>query len=258
MKREETKDEDGERGDGGTEEELRESLRKERELNRVRTLFVNMVSHEMRGPLAVIRGIADLMEGGDGKIGKKEREFYSQSIKKSILRMTHTMDDILILGKVQSGQLLFQPRAVDIVKFCGDEASEMEDLNEGRKIIFLPSKAMPGQLCVDGTLVHHILSNLLSNALRYSDGKREVILEIDYESDALIISVKDFGIGIPGEDMGRIFQLFHRGSNTGPRRGMGIGMFVVKHCVALHRGTIEVESKEKVGTTFRVTIPVLR
>jgi signal transduction histidine kinase len=237
-------------------QQLLENLRKEREINRVKDLFVNMVSHEMRTPLAVIQGAVDLIEHCNDKLSDGDRKNYLQSIKRAILRMTRTMDTVLILGKVQSNQLSFQPLSSDVVLFCKNIINEIENLNEGRKIVLQISKSFPRSIDIDTTLLYHIVSNLLNNAIKYSDPETLVYLNLVFDEETLTIYVKDSGIGIPSKELKGIFKLFHRGSNAKGRKGMGIGMFIVKHCIALHNGSIEVESKEQEGTIFRVKLPI--
>jgi signal transduction histidine kinase len=237
-------------------QQLLENLRKEREINQVKDLFVNMVSHEMRTPLAVIQGAVDLVEHCNDKLSDGDRKNYIQSIKRAILRMTRTMDTVLILAKVQSNQLSFQPLSSDVVVFCKNIINEIENLNEGRKIVLQISKSFPRSIDIDTTLLYHIVSNLLNNAIKYSDPMTLVYLNLVFDKETLTIYVKDFGIGIPLKEMKGIFKLFHRGSNAKGRKGMGIGMFIVKHCIALHNGSIEVESKEHEGTVFRVKLPI--
>jgi signal transduction histidine kinase len=242
--------------DNGREKLIKE-LKKEREANQAKNLFVNMISHEMRAPLAVIQGVIDLIDHRNDRLKGDEIKGYVQSIKKSILRMTHTMDSILIFGRVQNNQLPFQPLKTDIVRFCKNIGSEIENLNDGRKIILQVSKSLPRELDIDTTLLYHIVSNLLSNAVKYSGNSKMVNLMLSYEDQSLIIHVQDFGIGIPSDEIRSIFKLFHRGSNISSRKGMGIGMFIVKNCVSLHGGSIDVSSKENVGTIFRVKLPIL-
>jgi signal transduction histidine kinase len=189
---------------------LIDELKRERETNRVKGLFVNMVSHEMRTPLAVIQGTIDLIEHCGERLSSAEKISYIQAIKKSILRMTRTMDTILLLGKVQNNQLSFQPLQVDVVKLCKNIANEIENLNDGRKIVFKISKSFPRELDIDTTLLYHIVSNLLSNAIKYSDPKKMVYLMLSYEQQSLVIRVKDFGVGIPRNEVKTIFKLFHR------------------------------------------------
>ncbi|MDR1233276.1 MAG: HAMP domain-containing histidine kinase [Puniceicoccales bacterium] len=237
-------------------QQLLESLRKEREINQAKELFINMVSHEMRTPLAVIQGAVDLIEHCNDKLSDGDKENYMQSIRRAILRMTRTMDAVLILSKVQSNQLSFQPLESDVVLFCKNIINEIENLNEGRKIVLQISKSFPRNIDIDTTLLYHIISNLLNNAIKYSDPMTLVYLNLVYDGETLTIYVRDSGIGIPHKELKGIFKLFHRGANAKGRKGMGIGMFIIKHCIALHNGSIEVESKEHEGTTFRVKLPI--
>jgi signal transduction histidine kinase len=144
-----------------------------------------------------------------------------------------------------------------VVLFCKNIINEIENLNEGRKIVLQISKSFPRSIDIDTTLLYHIVSNLLSNAIKYSDPMTLVYLTLVFDKETLSIYVKDSGIGIPRKELKGIFKLFHRGSNAKSRKGMGIGMFIVRHCIALHNGSIEVESREHEGTTFRVKLPII-
>jgi signal transduction histidine kinase len=236
--------------------QLAEKLKHEQDHNKVKSLFVNMISHEMRSPLAVIQGIADLLDGHSDRLDKSNVQNYARLIKKSVIRMTHTMDDILIFGKVQNNQLVFQPLKTDIIKFCQGVISDVEKLYDDRKVILEVAEKFPRKLSIDTTLLYHIISNLLNNAIKYSDDDTTVFLRLSLGGGKLIIYVKDSGIGIPPKEMRTIFSLFQRGSNIANRKGIGIGMFIVQHCVALYGGSIEIASKENIGTTFRLILPV--
>jgi signal transduction histidine kinase len=241
----------------GKVENLKNELRKEKEISQGKSLFVNMVSHEMRTPLAIIRGAADLLEHCYEGLSRGERMNYIQSIKRGILRMTRTMDSVLILGKVQNRQLSFQGLKTDVVKFCANVAMEMEDLYDDRRIILETCRGFPHEMDVDSTLLYHIVSNLVSNGIKYSGSECEVFLRLGWENGKLLLFVKDFGIGIPENEIKNIYQLFYRCSNICQRKGIGIGMFIVAHCVALHGGKIEVSSRPNAGTTFKVCLPPL-
>lgn len=225
-------------------------------MSQAKGLSINIISHEMRTPLAVMQGAVDLMEHCGDRLTDGEKMDYLREIKKCILRMTRTMDTVTLLGKVQDNQLSFQPLQTDVVKFCRNIVNEAESLNDGRKIVLQVSKSFPYTLNMDTTLLYHIVSNLLSNAVKYSEPDKLVHIKLVYESEVLTIYVKDSGIGIPSGEMKEIFKLFHRGSNVKFHKGMGIGMFIVKHCVSINGGTISVDSKENVGTTFKVSLPM--
>jgi signal transduction histidine kinase len=240
------------------ERQLIENLNRERELNSVKSMFVNMVSHEFRTPLAVIQGAVDLLEKYHEKLSDGERIQCLHSVRKAVQRMTRTMDDILVLGKVQTNQLKFAPLETDIFLSCHSILDDVEGLQGNRRIIFKVTPNVPSKLLIDAGLLYHIASNLLSNALKYSPADKPVIFSLNYSGGKLEIFIEDFGIGIPEKDRADIFKIFHRGSNVSQRQGIGVGMFIVKYCINLHQGSIAIASKDGDGTIFRVKLPAAK
>ena len=108
---------------------------------------------------------------------------------------------------------------------------------------------------IDARITRHILTNLLSNALKYSQTSQTVTLKVQQQSQQIILSVSDHGIGIPEADRDRLFEAFHRGGNVDFIPGSGLGLTVVQKCVELHGGHIRIASEEGVGTTIRVSLP---
>ncbi len=237
------------------EKQLIDNLERERELNITKSIFVNMVSHEFRTPLAIIQSSVDLMQTYFDKLSKADIDSSLSSINNAVWRMTKTMDDILLLGKVQTSQIQFTPSMTDVLYLCSAVAEELECTLALKRIIIETTPNVPRLVFVDASLIEHIISNLLSNALKYSDDDKKVVLKIDYQHDNLTFYVSDHGIGIPKQDFNLLFKLFKRGSNVSNKRGIGVGMFIVKYCVDLHHGTISFKSKEGVGTTFKVILP---
>lgn len=231
-------------------------LRQERESSAIKSLFISMISHEIRTPLAVILGAADLLGNNQVELSRSECVDYLQSIKKSVKRITRTMDDVLIFTKVQNRQLRFCPAKSDVVLLMHDMIVDAEELHDGRKILLKISRGFPRSLAVDTTLIYHIVSNLVSNAIKYSPAASLVEVDLKYHDDQLDILVKDKGIGIPESEIGDVFRLFNRCSNVGNNTGIGMGLFIVKHCVMLHGGTIAVNSRQNEGTIFKVSLPV--
>jgi signal transduction histidine kinase len=240
------------------EQQLAANLQKERDLNNEKSLFVNMVSHEFRTPLAVIQGSVDLLDRYHKQLSSEERMGCLSDMRLAVRRMTQTMDDILILGKVQSNKLQFLPAAADILANCCGILGSIESLQEKRRIVLEIGENVPPKVTVDAGLMYHIASNLLSNALKYSPPGSPVFFSVYCRGCNLEITVEDFGIGIPEEDRMNVFRMFRRGSNVSNRKGIGVGMFVVKHCVNLHRGTIAILPKTGNGTIFQVTLPISR
>ncbi|MDR2737326.1 MAG: HAMP domain-containing histidine kinase [Puniceicoccales bacterium] len=226
------------------------------QVDRATDLFISTIVHEIRSPLAVMQAAVDVIESHGDTLRNTEKKNYTQSIKTAILRVTRIVDSALMLVKVRNNQVMFRPSEVNIAEFCSGVANEIECLHDGRRITVQVSKPFPLTFRIDTTLLYHVVFNLLSNAVKYSDREKPIRLKLSHGDGNLIILVKDQGIGIPRGDIKFITGLFRRGSNIGNRKGVGIGMFIVKHCVAMHNGTIEVISKENVGTTFKITIPI--
>ncbi|MDR0679617.1 MAG: PAS domain-containing sensor histidine kinase [Puniceicoccales bacterium] len=240
------------------EQQLVENLRKEKELNDAKTTFVNMVSHEFRTPLAIIQGSVDLLGKYHERLSASERAECLSSVNKSIQRMTRTMDDIFILGKMKNNQLKFSPAEADVLVTFHSILENVEWLHGSKRIVFEVNQNVPPKLHLDEGLLYHIISNLVNNALKYSPSEKPVICNLNYRGGVLETYVEDFGIGIPEKDKANIFKLFHRGSNVKNKQGVGVGMFIVKYCVNLYRGSIAILSKDSGGTIFRVKLPTTR
>jgi signal transduction histidine kinase len=245
---------DGGNFDGKTKEELVKELRSEKRINAVRGLFANMVAHDLRNPLSIIRGAAEIAEMAVEAGDKVELIDQIGAIMEATSHMIRTIDDILFFAKAQNDQLEFNPIPIDVIGVCAGIISDLERLNGGRKVVMQVSKNFRRKLYIDETLFSHIVSNLLSNAIKYS--AETVHLSLASDGEELTITVEDSGIGIPSGEVGNIFNPFARCSNSGKGRGVGIGMFIIKRCLEICGGTIAVSSKENVGTIFRVKIPL--
>jgi signal transduction histidine kinase len=219
-------------------------------------LFVSTIVHEIRNPLAAMQAAADVILEGGSDIPDEDRENYMQSVKAAVLRVTRIIDSALMLVKVRSNKVPFCPSKVNVARFCRKVANEVECLYADRLIIIEIVGPSPMDFQIDTNLMYHVVFNLMSNAVKYSDPPEPVTVKLSHGEGKLVIAVKDRGIGISSSDVASIFDLFHRGANIGKRSGIGIGMFIVKQCVAMHHGNIEVNSEENIGTTFKISIPV--
>jgi signal transduction histidine kinase len=155
--------------------------------------------------------------------------------------------------------LKFQPTWLDLEQFCAGLVEEMSlNLRQDQSISFqtVDRPSVGYLLELDEKLLRHILSNLLSNALKYSPEGGTVRLRLVYGAETVQLSVQDCGIGIPAADLDRLFESFHRASNVGTIPGTGLGLTIVQRSVALHGGQIHVASIQGEGTTFTVTLPI--
>jgi PAS domain S-box-containing protein len=238
------------------EEEICKALQKEKELNELKSRFVSMISHEFRTPLAVIQSAADLLQNYEWSADNK-REYFNQ-IHTAIEHMTHLLEDVLWIGKLESGTVEINLRSTDLTKFCCSLVAELE-LAYGENYRFrfeTYGKSTP--VALDQKLLRQILTNLLSNAAKYSAKNSDILLRLDYQPEQVVLQVQDYGIGIPKADQEGLFEAFRRASNVGTIQGTGLGLAIVKRCVDLHQGHISLKSQLGIGTTFTITLPKLK
>ena len=237
------------------EEELKRALERERELSQLKSNFVSMVSHEFRTPLGIIQSSAEILDDYLDQLDPAERREQLVSIIKNSRRMAGLMEDVLLLGRLDSGRMEFVPGPLDLAGLCRRMVDEVRSTTDARCPIEFSTRDLPATALADEGLLRHILLNLLSNAVKYSPPGDPVMFRATRNGDSLVFVVRDEGIGIPEQDLPALFETFRRGSNVGQTPGTGLGLVIVKQSVELHRGTISVESSENDGTTFTVEIP---
>ncbi len=253
------------------EEELRNALAKEKELSDLKSNIISVVSHEYRTPLATILTSAELLENYSHKWPEEKRQRHFHRIQSSVHHLTQLVSDVLLISKAEAGKLEFNPGLLDLIAFCRELVEELQLTTKTQHNISFYSNSSHSLAYVDEKLLRQFLSNLLSNALKYSPegGSIQFDLVISHDSpggaksaEALVrtstatFRIQDQGIGIPPEDQAQLFDAFYRSSNVGTISGTGLGLAIVKRCVDLHGGQIAVESEVGVGTTFTITVPM--
>lgn len=237
------------------EEVILKSLQQEQELNRLKTSFVSMISHEFRNPLTTIRTFIELFQERSQDLAKEQRQQYFGIIRSAIAQMTQLLEEVLLLGKTDAGGLRYQPDNLNLQKFCQDLVSTLQMHPNVKSTIRFEFHGDRSWVELDGNLLHHILINLLSNAAKYSPQGTDIFLAVTSASSQVSFTVQDQGIGIPPADQVRLFETFHRASNVGSIQGTGLGLAIAKKCVDLHGGQIQVESQVGIGTVITVTLP---
>ncbi|MDH5721423.1 MAG: PAS domain S-box protein [Spirochaetia bacterium] len=240
--------------------ELTELLDKEKELSQLKSKFVSMVSHEFRTPLAAIRLSSDLLKFYDTKMSDKEKNQKIDKIHKEINRMTRLIEDVLTLGKAEEGRIQINPAPLNltntvcnIIKEVSETTSKLS--NENR---FVFNNYCDNEFVViDEKILFHIISNLLTNAVKYSSPDTSIHIEVRKENNELIISVKDEGIGISNEDKESILEPFFRGKNVGNRQGIGLGLSVLSVFLKEQKGSIDIKSNPGEGSMFTVRLPAV-
>ena len=241
---------------GFANKELKESLEREKELGQLKSTFVSTVAHQFRTPLAVIQSNAQLLEMLNASGKKIEPEKYkkvSGRITEAIAKMTGLMDDVLILGKLTSGSIQYVPQEIDLVEFCENLVEEFNDVKADGSHLNFVIKGEPYNVALDPKLLTHSLSNLISNAFKYSIGKKNPDLTIDFKPNELVLSIKDYGIGIPEEEFPKLFQPFFRANNVAEIKGTGLGLSIAKEYVEINKGQISASSLLGEGSCFEIT-----
>lgn len=231
--------------------EVRTSLIKEKKLNELKSRFISTTSHEFKTPLTVIKSSVELIKLYLAK-GKTDINFSNtlSVINKEVDELTQLMHDILILEKLNSNRIKLSLHSADPVKII-HQINEKFRLNEhdNRKAI-LRVNGTKRNLQIDVRLLNTIITNLLSNALKYSQGKESPVIEVSFLENEVTIIINDFGIGIPKADQDQLFSSFFRAKNADHIEGTGLGLTIVKELVELLRGKIEITSEENKGTSI--------
>jgi PAS domain S-box-containing protein len=236
------------------EQDMRKALTHERELSELKSRFVAVASHELRTPLAAILSSVELLDAYGPSFPAEERRELLDQIKTAVARMSGMVEQVLLTSRLELGTFRFEPAPLLIPDWLVQVMAELERGNRQAERISLTCDRLDAPRAADQQLLRHIVLNLLGNALKYSDPDTPVQFAVSGVGDELHLRITDQGIGIPEADLPRLFGSFHRGTNVGNISGTGIGLHIVKECVDLHQGQIEVSSQPGQGTTFRVRL----
>lgn len=239
--------------------EMEKALSKERELNELKSRFVAMTSHEFRTPLTTIKQNIDLVSF---KLENKYPEDFSDykkyidRIESEIRRVTSLMNDILMMGRIDSGKIEVRKQATDLKAFCERVIKQHVNSRLDERSVDFVVTGVPRPVEFDGDLFDHVVQNLISNAFKYSEGKANPQVTLRYDKlDQVHLHVRDFGMGIPRKDQKGLFQSFYRATNVQNIQGSGLGLSIVKEFVELHGGMVVVKSEKDKGSEFIVEIP---
>jgi signal transduction histidine kinase len=236
---------------------LAEQNERLRELDRMKDQFVSTVSHELRTPLTSMIGYLELtLEGEAGELNDEQQQFL-EIVNRNCQRLNKLIDDILFISRVDAGRLSFDPRWLELGELA--EASvESARAAAARRSVGLQCSVAPDlpALWADPTRLKQLIDNLLSNAIKFTSEGGTAGVNVDRHDDSLVLEVRDTGVGIPEDEVGRLFERFFRASTGTAAPGTGLGLSIVKSIVDAHGGTISVESELGVGTTFTVDLPL--
>ncbi len=239
------------------EAELLRTLAREKELGQLRSKFVSMVSHEFRTPLAIIQSSAEILDDYFDRLPAEDRREQLQSIRKNTRRMAGLMEEVLLIGSFETGRTQFKPEPIELQTFLRRQVDDVNSATDRKCPIELTLAPIPFELHADERLLRHIFTNILSNAVKYSNKGKPIAFEVEFSHEWMLFTVRDHGIGIPEADQEWLFHAFHRGRNVADRPGTGLGLVIVKRCVDLHLGEIKIDSTLGEGTTVSLKLPLI-
>jgi len=226
-----------------------------KELDKMKSEFLNMVSHELRTPLTPIQAYSELMM--IKKMDEQKVKSYAAIINKETQRLGALIGDLLDLSRIESGKgLSLSLEEVDFGELIRTVYETFKSASEKHKIILtIPEKSE--KILVDRNKMIQVLTNLLSNAVKYSPDGGNIYISMEEKEDRIYVSVKDEGMGISKEDLPHIFEKFYRAKTEQVKKigGTGIGLPIVKYILELHNGGIDVQSEYGKGSTFTFYIP---
>lgn len=232
-------------------QELRDAIRS-------RDSFITVASHDLRSPLTVLLGQAQLLERRAAENGLDERVLSSvQSIQEQSARLDRMIGALLDLSRIQSGRLTLDLAPLDLSALLRRIVGALQPTLT-RHVVMLVGTDEPCPLVGDELRLEQVFQNLIGNAIKYSPGGGTVLVRLDADDGQAHVAVVDQGIGVPAEGLPRLFQQFYRAPNADARgaSGLGVGLYIVREIVALHGGSVAVASVEDAGSTFTVRLPL--
>ncbi|MFO7987561.1 MAG: response regulator [Desulfatiglandaceae bacterium] len=230
-----------------------------KQLDRMKSDFVNMVAHELRSPLVSVRQLNSvLLEGLAGPLGEKQKEFVSRGTRK-IDALLELINDLLDVARIEAGKQVQHQVPTDVGRILKETVALMEPRAKARGIVLACSCRDLKPVQADPKNIEEVFNNLITNAINYSPHGGRVNVTAEVLGEHMEITVEDTGVGIPPEELPKIFEKFYRVKHPETRQvtGTGLGLFIVKGVVEAHHGTITVESVLDKGTVFKVLLPVI-
>jgi two-component system phosphate regulon sensor histidine kinase PhoR len=228
-------------------------------MDQMKSDFVSMVSHEVRSPMnSLLMQLKVIMDGLAGEVTEKQREILERASEK-ILNLNNLVTELLDLSRIESGLIAHEKEQVDVSGLLEEQMKFHTPYAEGKDIsLSLKVRENLPTILANRQNIEEVLSNLITNAIKYSPEKAAVEVSATLENNYLKLQVSDTGYGMSGEDLGKIFTRFYRvkDANTRNIQGTGLGLAIVKSIVESHHGKITVSSQPGSGTTFTVLLPV--
>jgi signal transduction histidine kinase len=239
------------------EDSLRAALEEERRLVELKSRFGMMVSHEFRTPLASIQTSADLLQTYHERLTIERRVEALNTITRQVSHLSAMLDDILAISKADTVGMDYQPAPTDLAELGQSLVEEVRWLDNDRHLLdFTMDENVTPCLLLDRGLLRRALMNLLVNALKYSPQNTVVEFSVKQHDNRIVMTIRDEGIGVPEDELPRLFDSFFRASNVGDVPGTGLGLAIARRAVEAHGGEIRAFSVQGHGSRFQLSFPV--
>ncbi len=238
------------------ENKMKESLRKERELNELKTKFLSLVSHEFKTPLSGILTSSSLIGKYTQSEQQEKREKHLKTITSKVKYLNNILDDFLSVERLETGKVNYKVSNFPLSKVINEVVYNANMLLKEGQLINYPEGIDDISLTFDEKVLELVLTNLVNNAIKYSPENTDIDINVSLKGKWLLISVKDEGIGIPENEQKFIFNRYFRAENALLNQGTGIGLNIAKSHLENLGGDITFESQENKGSTFKVTLPI--
>ncbi|MEI6682907.1 MAG: PAS domain S-box protein [Bacteroidota bacterium] len=238
------------------EQTLRESVAKEKELNSLKSKFISVASHEFKTPLATIMATNETLKYYRDRMTREEQDQRISNINTQVEYLNTIIEELLQLSRIQTKELVIEPQPFDLVALLAEMTAEFNDHPGEETRLQFHCDEQSLEVLLDKKMIRQALTNLVSNAFKYSDPLTKVTMRLHLNQDFFELRIADKGIGIPPEDIKHLFKPFYRASNVGMVSGTGLGLNIVQEIIGKHGGKIELTSKLNEGTEIIIHLPV--
>lgn len=247
------RDEDGSKGDVVVARDVTTEL----EAEQLKADFVATVSHELRTPLTPLKGFLSTLLSGNAEGSHEARREYYEIMMKQVSRLERLITDLLEVSRIESGKVPVEAHTVDLIALVSEQITEFESHEgDGRVVLHAPTSQV--LVHADPFRVGQVVSNLVSNAVKYSPDESRVEVTLSTAGNQAIVAVRDEGDGIPASEQERVFDRFHRveGGLTRRTGGTGLGLYIAKRLVEAMSGRLWLVSRPEEGSTFSFSLPL--